>query len=122
MFLGSERSDPGSIWEVSNHNSIEHVWDGLKTVISESRAPLPDPPGIKSPTSGKMGFVAINTYSHSHKPWRGHREERDLQLNDATREMEEKRRRERDQDGGAIGHGRMSGIDGDDLNKMVLTT
>ncbi|GFU54605.1 hypothetical protein TNCV_2160781 [Trichonephila clavipes] len=32
------------------------------------------------------------------------------------------RDRGRDQQGGAIGHGRMSGIVGDDLNKMVLTT
>ncbi|GFW32119.1 hypothetical protein TNCV_2601451 [Trichonephila clavipes] len=32
------------------------------------------------------------------------------------------RDRGRDQHGGAIGHGRMSGIDGEDSNKMVLTT
>ncbi|GFU81836.1 hypothetical protein TNCV_3020651 [Trichonephila clavipes] len=36
-----------------------------------------------------------NSSWHVLGQWRGHREERDLQLNDATREMEEKRRRER---------------------------
>ncbi|GFX97559.1 uncharacterized protein TNCV_2841191 [Trichonephila clavipes] len=41
----------------------------------------------------------------------------------AERGLEGKKRRGgSDQRGGAIGHGRMSGIVGDDLNKMVLTT
>ncbi|GFT63923.1 hypothetical protein TNCV_2314111 [Trichonephila clavipes] len=51
--------------------------------------------------------------------WRGHREEGDLELNE---DWKGKKRRGSDQHGGAIGHGRMSGIVGDDLNKMVLTT
>ncbi|GFW48717.1 alpha-2 adrenergic receptor [Trichonephila clavipes] len=45
--------------------------------------------------------------------WRGHREERDLELNEEEGG---------DQHGGAIGHGRMSGIVGEDSNKMVLIT
>ncbi|GFX76882.1 THAP-type domain-containing protein [Trichonephila clavipes] len=51
--------------------------------------------------------------------WRGHREERDLELNEDSKGK--KRRGGSDQHGGAIGHGRMSGIVGDDLNKMMLT-
>ncbi|GFV33292.1 hypothetical protein TNCV_1498141 [Trichonephila clavipes] len=47
--------------------------------------------------------------------WRGHREERDLELNEREREGG-------DQHGGAIGHETRSGIVGDDLNKMELTT
>ncbi|GFY03864.1 hypothetical protein TNCV_1196441 [Trichonephila clavipes] len=62
-------------------------------------------------TPGKRVRPQDNIYRDGR--WRGHREEGDLEWNETERG---------DQHGGAIGHGRMSGIVGDDLNKMVLTT
>lgn len=43
-------------------NPIEHVWDGLGRANSQPNPSSQDPPGDKSCTFGRMGFVATSIY------------------------------------------------------------
>ncbi|GFT35624.1 uncharacterized protein TNCV_1289491 [Trichonephila clavipes] len=65
----------------------------------------------------------LGTHDNLYRDGKVARPSRRERLGSERRDSSERKEgEENDQHGGAIGHGRMSGIVGDDLNKMVLTT